>query len=49
MAAVRTHVSSRQVAVIRGMLLARTLRRNDSSVNIAIRVGSDFYDFFISE
>jgi hypothetical protein len=37
------------VAVIRVTLFARTLRRNGSSVNIAIRASSDFYDFFISE
>ena len=46
---VRNHVSSRQVAVIRVTLLARTLRRNNSSVNNAIRASSDFYGFFISE
>jgi hypothetical protein len=37
------------VAVIRVMLLARTLRRNGSSVNNAVTASPDIYVFFISE
>jgi len=37
------------VALIRVTLLARTVRRNGSSVNNAITASPDFYVFFISE